>query len=97
MSGARFKIWLIMLGLAAAAVYSFWWACKSWAKNRAIEDTPTSRIRSAAQGYVELSGHGVMPPNAENKGPLTAIPCTWWRYKIEERSGAGRSRLLGHD
>ncbi|MGC2030052.1 MAG: GIDE domain-containing protein [Steroidobacteraceae bacterium] len=91
MSGARFKIWLIMLGLAAAAVYSFWWACKSWAKNRAIADTPTSRIRSAAQGYVELSGHGVMPPNAANKGPLTAIPCTWWRYKIEERSGAGRS------
>ena len=91
MSGARFKIWLIMLGLAAAAVYSFWWAGKSWAKNRAIADTPTSRIRSAAQGYVELSGHGVMPPNAANKGPLTAIPCTWWRYKIEERSGAGRS------
>ena len=92
MSGDRFKIWLIMIGLAAAAVYSFWCACKSWAKNRAIEDTPTSRIRSAAQGYVELSGHGVMPPNAENKGPLTGIPCTWWRYKIEERSRTGRSR-----
>jgi E3 Ubiquitin ligase len=92
MSGDRLKIWLIMLGLAAAAVYSFWCACKSWAKNRAIEDTPTSRIRSAAQGYVELSGHGVMPPNAENKGPLTGIPCTWWRYKIEERSRSGRSR-----
>ena len=92
MSGARFKIWLIMLGLAAAAVYSFWSACKSWAKNRTIEDTPTSRIRSAAQGYVELSGRGTMPPNAENKGPLTCIPCTWWRYKIEERSRSGRSR-----
>ena len=26
------------------------------AKNRVIEDTPTSRVRSAAQGYVELSG-----------------------------------------
>ena len=92
MSGDRFKIWLIMLGLAAAAVYSFWWACKSWAKNRAIADTPVSRIRSAAQGYVELSGRGVMPPNAENKGPLTGIPCTWWRYKIEDRSDSGRSR-----
>jgi len=92
MSGDRFKIWLIMIGLAVAAVYSFWWACKAWAKNRTIEDTPTSRIRSAAQGYVELSGRGTMPPNAENKGPLTGIPCTWWRYKIEERSRSGRSR-----
>jgi hypothetical protein len=92
MSGDRFKIWLLMLGLAAAAVYSFWTACKSWARNRTLEDTPTSRIRSAAQGYVELSGRGVLPPKAATKGPLTGIPCTWWRYKIEERSRAGRSR-----
>jgi hypothetical protein len=82
----------LVLGLAAAAVYSFWYACRSWAKNRAIEDTPTSRIRSAAQGYVELSGRGALPPNAENRAPLTRIPCTWWRYKIEECRRTGRSR-----
>jgi E3 Ubiquitin ligase len=92
MSGDRFKLWLIVAGLAAAAVYSFWFAIKAWAKNRAIEDTPTSRIRSAAQGYVELSGRGVLPPNSANKGPLTGKPCTWWRYKIEERGSSGRSR-----
>jgi E3 Ubiquitin ligase len=92
MSGNRFKFWLIVIGLAAAAVYSFWYAFKAWAKNRVIEDTATSRVRSAAQGYVELSGRGVMPPNAENKGPLTGMPCTWWRYKIEERRYSGRSR-----
>ena len=92
MSGNQFKFWLIVIGLAAGAVYSFWYAFKSWAKNRVIEDTATSRVRSAAQGYVELSGRGVMPPNAENKGPLTGMPCTWWRYKIEERRYSGRSR-----
>ncbi|HLZ99201.1 MAG TPA: GIDE domain-containing protein [Steroidobacteraceae bacterium] len=54
-------------------------------------DTPTSRVRSAAQGYVELTGRGMMPPNTQNKAPLTGIPCTWWRYKIEQR-GANRSR-----
>jgi hypothetical protein len=92
MSGNRFKFWLVIIGLAGAAVYSFWYAFKAWAKNRVIEDTPTSRIRSAAQGYVELSGRGVLPPNSANKGPLTGIPCAWWRYKIEERGYAGRSR-----
>jgi hypothetical protein len=92
MPGNRYKFWLLGLGLAAAAAYSFWYACKSWAKNRAIEDTPTSRIRSAAQGYVELSGRGALPPNAQIKGPLTGIPCTWWRYKIEARGRTGRSR-----
>jgi hypothetical protein len=92
MSGNEIKFWLIVAGLAAAAVYSFWYAFKAWARNRVIEDTPTSRVRSAAQGYVELTGRGVMPPNAENKGPLTGTPCTWWRYKIEERRFTGRSR-----
>jgi hypothetical protein len=92
MSGNRFKFWLFVMGLAAAAAYLFWYAFKAWAKNRVLEDTPTSRVRSAAQGYVELSGHGVPPPDSHVKGPLTATPCTWWRYKIEERSRTGRSR-----
>jgi hypothetical protein len=92
MSGNGFKFWLIVIGLAAAAVYSFWYAFKAWAKNRVIEDTPTSRVRSAAQGYVELSGQGLLPADSQNKGPLTATPCTWWRYKIEERRYSGRSR-----
>jgi hypothetical protein len=91
MSG-RFKLWLLVFGLAAATVYSFWYAFKAWGKNRVIEDTATSRVRSAAQGYVELSGRGILPPNAVNRGPLTGTPCTWWRYKIEERRSSGRSR-----
>jgi hypothetical protein len=92
MSGNRFKFWLIVIGLSASAVYSFWYAFKAWRRNRIIEDTPTSRVRSAAQGYVELSGCGAPLPNAANKAPLTGIPCTWWRYKIEERRYTGRSR-----
>ena len=85
-------MWLLMIGLAAVSVYAFWYTFKSWANNRALEDTPKSRVRSAAQGYVELSGRGLVPPDSHNRGPLTGIPCTWWRYKIEQRGGSGRSR-----
>ena len=93
MSGSdRFKFWLVLLGLIGAAVYSFWYAFRSWRENRTVEDTPTSRVRSAAQGYVQLTGRGLMPPDKNNQGPLTRIPCTWWRYKIEERRSSGRSR-----
>ncbi len=92
MSGNGFKFWLIAAALAAAAAYSFWYAFKAWAKNRVIEDTPTSRVRSAAQGYVEISGLSVLPPDCHTKAPLTRIPCAWWRYKIEERRSSGRSR-----
>jgi E3 Ubiquitin ligase len=92
MSGNQIKFCLIVIGLAAGAVYSFWYAFKAWTRNRVIEDTPTSRVRSAAQGYVELIGRGMLPPNSANKAPLTGIPCTWWRYKIDERRYTGRSR-----
>jgi hypothetical protein len=92
MSGNHFKLWLLVIGLTAGAVYSFWYAFKAWAKNRTIEDTPTSRVRSAAQGYVELSGRGALPQNCANQAPLTGLPCPWWRYKIEERRYSGRSR-----
>ncbi len=93
MSGIdRFKIFLLLLGLAAAAVYFFWYAIKAWRANRVIGDTPASRVRSAAQGYVELVGQGLITEKAPNKAPLTSRPCTWWQYKIEERSSVGRSR-----
>jgi hypothetical protein len=91
MSGNRFKFWLLVIGLAASAVCSFWYFFKAWSKNRVIEDTPTSRVRSAAQGYVELAGKGVAPADSSIKGPLTGMPCTWWRYKIEERGYSRRS------
>jgi hypothetical protein len=94
MTGQPFKILLLMLALATALVYSFWFAFKSWAKNRTIVDTPTSRVRSAAQGYVELSGRGVLPADSHNKGPLTGLPCTWWRYEIEDRGRRGGSRSV---
>jgi hypothetical protein len=93
MSDDQLKHWLYIIGLAAAAVYSFWYTFKAWHKNRVIEDTPTSRVRSAAQGYVELSGLGLPAPGAKNKGPLSGIPCVWWRYRIEPRRRNDRSRL----
>jgi hypothetical protein len=85
--------WLVLLVVAGASLYFFWYAFKVWRENRVVCDTPTSRVRSAAQGYVELSGRGLPPPQTEIKGPLTRKPCTWWRYKIEERGSFGRSRV----
>jgi E3 Ubiquitin ligase len=86
-----FKTWLLEAALAVLALYSFWRGFRAWRENRLLEDTAASRIRSAAQGYVELMGRG-LTPKVEIKAPLTHMACTWWRYKIEERSSTGRSR-----
>lgn len=50
---------------------------------RAIEDTPTSKVRSAAQGYVELSGTASALLNPPLCGKLSQKPCAWYRYTIE--------------
>jgi hypothetical protein len=76
----------------AAAGYSFWFGFKAWSKNRVLENTPLSRIRSAAQGYVELRGRGEPPAQSPLTAPLTHKPCAWWRYQVQERRGSGKSR-----
>ena len=56
---------------------------------RQLQDTPASKVRSAAQGYVELSG--VLQPSEKALfGPLTQEPCVWWRYRIERESTNGK-------
>jgi hypothetical protein len=79
--------------ISAAGLYGFWFGFRALSKSRALQNTATARIRSAAQGYAEFNGVGAMPPRVSCKGPLTGLPCTWWTYKIEERGDApGRRR-----
>jgi hypothetical protein len=52
---------------------------------RAVVDTPTSNIASAAQGYVELIGKGVALAGIPLLTPLRPMPCLWYRYKVERK------------
>lgn len=51
---------------------------------RLIEDTPTARVRSAAQGFVELEGKVEFPRSPALTSPLRGTPCVWWSYRIDE-------------
>lgn len=53
--------------------------------SRLILDTPTSRIASAAQGYVELFGHGSPLDGTPVLSPLHGLPVLWYKLRIEER------------
>ena len=78
----------LVVALAAsmgACVGGGWWSLKRMAEARYLQDTPTSKIRSAAQGYVEL--YGVLQEHkASLQARLTGKPCLWWRFKVEEYS-----------
>lgn len=59
---------------------------------RVIEDTPTSKIRSAHQGYVELIGFA--KPSEDQTvllSGLTNTPCIWFRYNVERYESSGKS------
>ncbi|WP_210396011.1 GIDE domain-containing protein [Motiliproteus sediminis] len=57
---------------------------------RIIEDTPTSKIRSAAQGYVELVGPVIGGEAGELVAPLSQYSCVWYRYKVQRYRESGK-------
>lgn len=69
-----------------------WWFLQRFSQARHLLDTPTSKVRSAAQGYVEFYGVLKEGVAAQLLGPLTHTPCLWWRYKIEEYTSSGKKR-----
>jgi E3 Ubiquitin ligase len=79
--------WLWCLGSMAVVSLFAWYSALR--RLRAISGTPTSRIGSAAQGYVELVGRG-----AAHGAPILSrysnLPCLWCRYKLERRDGKNR-------
>jgi E3 Ubiquitin ligase len=71
--------------LAAGSAYCSWRTWRHVSNIRLIEDTPTCKIRSAPQGYVELEGLGKLMDGAPIIAKLSGLPCVWYRYKIEQQ------------
>ncbi|OZB74622.1 MAG: hypothetical protein B7X36_07085, partial [Thiomonas sp. 14-64-326] len=70
-SGAAPQVLLMALALGAVGLVQFF---RLQRRRRVMEDMPTARIRSAAQGYVELIGRA-LPPDAPLFSPITRTPC----------------------
>lgn len=56
-----------------------------WRRARVVADTPTSKVASAAQGYVELIGSGKPLAGAPLMSPHSHLPCLWYRYTVERK------------
>ena len=90
LSQAQFGLLLLVVA-AFAGVGFFLWK-KSFQHARMMEDMATSKIRSAAQGFVELSGIQHPLEGTPLSAPLTGSACTWWDYKIERREQTRNSK-----
>jgi hypothetical protein len=74
------------ISIALVGLTSFWAWLANLKRYRTIADTPTSRIASAPQGYIELVGRGRQPPGDNLISPVNGLPCLWYRYHVERRN-----------
>lgn len=81
--GSR-NAWLWCLGLMATISLFAWQS--TLRRYRLICGTPTSRVASAAQGYVELQGRAAAH-GEPILGHCSLLPCLWYRYQVERKNG----------
>ncbi|HYL12955.1 MAG TPA: GIDE domain-containing protein [Terriglobales bacterium] len=81
-------IWA-MLG-ACAGLYLFYRGFRILQRKRLILNTPTSKIRSASLGLVEVNGLAVGPYTMI--APITGMPCFYYRTLAWELRKSGKSQ-----
>lgn len=87
---ADVPFWLVWLAMTLSSLWMLRSGVRTFWRLRTVADTPTARVRSAAQGYVELSGiagahHG------EIEARLSGRTCLWCRFRVQERRRTGRN------
>lgn len=82
------RVWIACLaGVALLSFFAWIATVRRW---RAIGETPTSQVASAAQGYVELAGRARNHPDAQIIAPHSQRPCCWYRYLVERKRSGGK-------
>ncbi len=85
------EFWAWTGAAIVAAIGCFAFAFLVLHRARLIENTPTSRIRSAAQGYVELRGFARLLPGPPILSPLSGARCCWWKYSVQKQETQWRN------
>jgi hypothetical protein len=81
MNQGRIVVYCIFgLGLG---IWLFISSFKKLRLRRAVENTPRSKIRSAAMGKCEVQGRAKVLGEALT-GPFSGLPCLWYHWKVEE-------------
>jgi E3 ubiquitin ligase len=83
------RVWAYAILGAFAGVYLFYRGFRMLQRKRLIENTPSSKIRSAAMGLVEVSGLATGPYTIN--APITGKPCylhrtVAWEWRKRDKS-----------
>jgi len=73
---------LVVAIACGGAALALWASLRRLRRDRLLADTPSVRLRSAAQGYVKVSGRALPAHFEPTRAPLSGRPCVWWSYEI---------------
>lgn len=91
-AAGRREVWLgVLAGMTALALLAWVGALR---RRHAVTGMPTSRIASAAQGYVELHGIGRSLDVNPLHSPLSGAACLWYRYQVEHKTSDDKWELV---
>ena len=82
-------VYIALTALVISTLYAIYLCFQTFYRKRLIEDLPTSRIHSAAQGYIELEGKAKLMDGTPIIAPYSGVPCAWYFFKVEERKNNG--------
>jgi hypothetical protein len=88
MPGSDYRMFLaVLIAVFAFLLYYCYSAFRSF---RFVDGTATSKIRSAAQGHVELKGLGEWMDGDSIVSPFSNSRCVWYHCTIEKRKKSGK-------
>jgi hypothetical protein len=76
--------------LSAVCIYLLYYGFHAFRRFRFVDATATSKIRSAAQGLVELKGLGEWLPGDTITSPFSNNRCVWYHCTIDKRQRRGK-------
>lgn len=83
--------YLVMSGLLVAGFgYLVYYSFHAFRRFRFVDGTATSKIRSAAQGLVELKGLAEWLPGDSITSPFSKNRCVWYHCTVDKRNRSGK-------
>jgi hypothetical protein len=89
------QAWMAAFSLIALISFFAW--ASTFRRSRAIADTPTSKIDSAAQGYVEIFGRTSNAPESLAPARMGSLPCVWFRCITYRRTSDNKWQEISRE